>query len=386
MLSRAGPLLLAVFVLLLPAIVAVAAGVSPEETWTVAMVGPAALLLAVLVRYLGWWTVVAILTGFPVALAMLLPATCAAREAPYEPWRWRCSTRLGNIACALGGYYREHGSLPPAIIRDDKGRPMHSWRVAILPYFGHEDCDELYRRYDFHQPWDGPDNRRLLTACPEPYMCRDAQPPRQPGDASTSYLAVVDSNSAGPGKKSAALRGPTIVGNRQTTVTIIEVPAAAGVPWTQPRDLALDELQATGECSVKPVTHRHATDNHVFYYYQVIGPPGASVGCFFDGIGGLLPEENLGPEKLRNLLAIGGFDEAAFHSYGMGEPGEWHLRLRRWPCSVFAVWLVPVGLLFTRAARSRKAAGCRNAPALAGNPRSSSCRVGQAQRSPTIDE
>jgi hypothetical protein len=385
MLSRVDLLLLAAVVLCLPAFAGGAPRPSAEETCLLVMAGPTALVMAILLRCSGWWAALAVLLGVPLATEMLLPVSCAAREQPHE--RWRCSSRLGSIACALENYYQEHGSLPPAIIRDDNGRSMLSWRVAVLPYFGDKDCDELYRRYDFHQPWDGPDNKKLLTCCPEPYMCRDAQPPRQPGDASTSYVAVVDSNAASPGQKSATLRAPTIVGKRQTTVTVIEVPAAAGIPWTEPRDLALDDLHATGDCPVRPIVHRRTEYEHLFYYYDVIGPPGASVGCFFDGIGGLLPEENLRPEKLRKLLAIGGFDEAAFHSFGMGDPpGESHLQLRWWTCSVFAVWLVFVGLLFAQAIRSRKRGRRGSGPALDGNSPSSGWTAGESQRGPTNDD
>ena len=50
----------------------------------------------------------------------------------------------------------EHG-LP--VMRDESGKPMHSWRVLILPFL---DAEPLYKQYDFSEPWDGPKNSLLL--------------------------------------------------------------------------------------------------------------------------------------------------------------------------------------------------------------------------------
>ena len=42
----------------------------------------------------------------------------------------------------MHNYHDEHGSFPPAYIADASGKPMHSWRVLILPYL---DEKGLYR-------------------------------------------------------------------------------------------------------------------------------------------------------------------------------------------------------------------------------------------------
>src|SRR5208283_3147233 len=42
---------------------------------------------------------------------------------------------LKDIAIAMHGYAEAHdGRLPPAVVTDKDGRPLYSWRVAILPY------------------------------------------------------------------------------------------------------------------------------------------------------------------------------------------------------------------------------------------------------------
>ena len=63
----------------------------------------------------------------------------------------------GEIPCSKV-YEDEHGCFPPAYVADASGRPMHSWRVLILPYL---DQQQLYDQYDFSEPWNGPNNQQL---------------------------------------------------------------------------------------------------------------------------------------------------------------------------------------------------------------------------------
>ena len=96
--------------------------------------------------------------------------------------RFQCSTRLKQIDLALHEYENRYHSFPPAYIADRNGKPMHSWRVLILPFL---DETDVYNRYDFNEPWDGPNNRKLLDArlrcmrvrVMKPHM-RETQPAR----------------------------------------------------------------------------------------------------------------------------------------------------------------------------------------------------------------
>src|SRR5579872_1042254 len=82
-----------------------------------------------------------ILAGFT------LPAIQAAREAAR---RAQCANNLKMIGLALAQYESQYGRFPPAYIADADGKPMHSWRVLILPYL---DEESLYSEYDFSEPW-----------------------------------------------------------------------------------------------------------------------------------------------------------------------------------------------------------------------------------------
>ena len=78
--------------------------------------------------------------------------------------------RIGLIGKALVEYHADKGHFPPAYVLGQDGRPAHSWRVLLLPYLGYED---LYSRYNFSEPWNGPNNRLLADEMPVEYRTID---------------------------------------------------------------------------------------------------------------------------------------------------------------------------------------------------------------------
>src|SRR5262245_52749889 len=102
--------------------------------------------------------------------ALLLPAPRQAREAAR---RMQCSNHLKEIGLALQNYHDVYQSFPPAYVANGEGRPMHSWRVLILPYLGHK---ALYDQYHFDEPWDGPNNSQLHKEKVSVFCC-----PSRPG-------------------------------------------------------------------------------------------------------------------------------------------------------------------------------------------------------------
>lgn len=129
---------------------------------------------------------------------------------------------------AVATYHDTYGVLPPAYIADAAGRPMHSWRVLLLPFLEQRD---LYEQYDFDEPWDGPNNRKLLTQRPSIYAFHDKE--SQTGTA-TNYVAVVGDESAWPFGKSLSM--DQISDGGALTILIVEN-QGGDIPWTQPRDL-----------------------------------------------------------------------------------------------------------------------------------------------------
>jgi len=100
---------------------------------------------------------------FTLAALLLMPAIRSASEAAR---RSQCTNNLKYIGIALWNYHEVHGCLPPAAITDKDGKPLLSWRVAILPYSEHE---KLYAKFHLDEPWDSPHNIALLDSMPASY-------------------------------------------------------------------------------------------------------------------------------------------------------------------------------------------------------------------------
>jgi type II secretory pathway pseudopilin PulG len=108
------------------------------------------------------------------ALVILVISMEVAREESQKAARrFQCLNNLRQIALALQNYRDDFGCFPPAYVADDAGKPMHSWRVLILPYM---DRKEVYSQYNFNEPWDGPTNSRLNS-----YVVRNTFVPASSG-------------------------------------------------------------------------------------------------------------------------------------------------------------------------------------------------------------
>lgn len=114
-----------------------------------------------------------------VVLSMLAYDMC--REAHR---RLQCCNQMHRITLAMLLYEREHGVLPPAYTTDEEGRPLHSWRVLLLPYLGQ---GELYGKLRLDEPWDSEHNRRFHDEAVALYQC----PSLELDDPSLASYAVV---------------------------------------------------------------------------------------------------------------------------------------------------------------------------------------------------
>jgi type II secretory pathway pseudopilin PulG len=171
-------------------------------------------------------SIVAALFVFSVLLWLVFPLL---QRGTAVVQRMQCQSNLKQIAQALKQYELEHGTLPPAYLTDDTGKPVHSWRVLILPQLGHRG---LFERYRFDEPWDGPNNSTLVNQMPDVFACPADPDARTKGE--TSYMAVVGPGTVFPGKT--AVSTGMIRDDHSQTILIAETPAA-GVVWMQPKDL-----------------------------------------------------------------------------------------------------------------------------------------------------
>jgi len=278
--------------------------------------------------------------GTIVVIVFVLPVVHAPREAGR---RATCINNLRQISLALLTYEAQYHCFPPAYIPDKDGKPMHSWRVLILPYLGRND---LYQQYNFNEPWDGPNNRTLLAKRPKLFSCPSEY---KAGATATSYVAVVGKNALWRADKPRSVDELALHEGTSNTVMLVEV-ANAGINWTEPRDFCLDEPKAAGSASpVSVVCSEHLSSSGFFSQESVTG---AGI-AFADGHVTFVPAAALASDKLKDWLAVGGFSDEEIDALppGYGRTINWT------NCAALVVWIASVGLLLYRAWRSRKVRG-----------------------------
>jgi hypothetical protein len=167
--------------------------------------------------------VVAILIG------LLIPAVQKVREAATRVQR---ANNLKQLSLAMLNYHDRNMQFPPAAITDPNGRPLLSWRVAILPYLGDPEAAALYKQFNLKEPWDGPTNRPLLARMPKVFADL-AVPPGTSPDA--TYYRVF----TGPGTvfPPPPQRSTITAITDGTSNTFLIVEAGDPVPWTKPEEL-----------------------------------------------------------------------------------------------------------------------------------------------------
>ena len=99
-------------------------------------------------------------------IAPLDEAAAPGRGVASESKLIESKNNLKQIALAMHNYHDTYGRFPPAVVNGPDGKPWHSWRVLILPFL---EGNEVYNQYRFDEPWDGPNNRKLLAQMPKVY-------------------------------------------------------------------------------------------------------------------------------------------------------------------------------------------------------------------------
>jgi hypothetical protein len=162
------------------------------------------------------------------SLTLLVRAIQAARETA------RCQTcgcNLKLLALGLHFFDTASGSLPPAYLCDEKGKPIHSWRALLMPFIG---AYSWRRTYSLKEPWDGPNNAKLgLRAC-SGFQCRSR---RDSSWSTVDYVAVVGPDTMWPGRERVGMAG------NKDTILLIEMPDS-DYRFLEPRSPTVEEFMA----------------------------------------------------------------------------------------------------------------------------------------------
>jgi Protein of unknown function (DUF1559) len=205
------------------------------------------------------------------------------------PWHAMCANNLKQIGLALHNYHEAYSAFPPAFIADESGRPMHSWRVLILPYLEEQN---LYADYDFNEPWNGPHNSKLLARMPWVFSCpyRDQKPTVRP--SLTSYVVVSGPGTMFPGSES--IRFEQVTDGSPNTLMVVET-SNVQIPWTKPEDLDVRTMSLRINDEKRPSISSHH--------------PGVAAVLLADGACRFLPESTRAAQ-MKSLVTIAGHETA----------------------------------------------------------------------------
>ncbi len=170
--------------------------------------------------------------------------------------RQRTAANLKLIAWALYNYHDAHGCFPPQAIVGNNGKPLLSWRVAILPFLAQPDYHLRFRRdepwdskhnvqsflahqrlcarFRLDEPWDSKHNKKLLGAMPEAYAPA-TEIRRQ--KSHTFFQGFVGAGSVFEWGRSVTYAD--ITDGTVNTLSVVEGPSPG--PWTKPEDLRFDK-------------------------------------------------------------------------------------------------------------------------------------------------
>ena len=223
--------------------------------------------------------------------AYAVPFLYAFSDAFVMNWstpKSQCRNNLMKIGLALHVYHEAHDAFPPLYTVDAEGKPLHSWRVLLLPYLEEQ---RLYERIRLDEPWDSEHNKQFHSRYLSVYTCPKGE---VDGDQRCHYSVIV-SDGGEPitgGSFAPAERGGVMTGmgmeqfpdGLTNTLAVVEV--KEGFCWMDPTaDVTFEEF-------LKGINTEGGR----------VGSPhrGGAFGVMFDGRVQLIPDA-LSEEVLRGL-------------------------------------------------------------------------------------
>ncbi len=168
----------------------------------------------------------ALRTDLPFGLA--LGATAGKKSLDARD-RSVTQNNLKQLGLALHAHHDVYNAFPAPAVADKKGKPLLSWRVAVLPQI---EQGALATRFKMDEAWDSDHNKKALQDNPMPAVF--ALPGvTLPGDKETYFRVFVGNGAAFEPLKPLMLAFFT----DGSSNTILVATAATAVPWTKPDEL-----------------------------------------------------------------------------------------------------------------------------------------------------
>ena len=202
-----------------------------------------------------------------VAMTIIAPARNRASQQMN-------SNNMKQIGLAFHNYYDNEKHLPPLYFTDRDGKPLLSWRVAILPYIEQQ---AMYNAIRLDEAWDSEHNRQFSTVL-IPTYCDNP-----PGAKTTMRLPVYPGSAwhgDGPPKVFRDLKDGT-----SNTIAAIDAPESAAIEWMNPQPwvLSVDDPMS-----------------------DVFGGRESATVVLFDGATMVLRKSDFNNDKLKAMLTIDG--------------------------------------------------------------------------------
>ncbi|MGI9519957.1 MAG: DUF1559 domain-containing protein [Pirellulaceae bacterium] len=161
-------------------------------------------------------------------LCTALSATARATEsASIQQER---SNNIRQLVLACHNYHDWKKSLPPTAIVDEEGRPLLSWRVAVLPFL---EQGKLYEQFRLDEPWDSEHNRELISRMPRFLITHD----NLAAEGKTTLVMPTGESAIG---RLDPLRFRDIIDGTSNTILILDAAPESAVIWTKPDDWEFD--------------------------------------------------------------------------------------------------------------------------------------------------
>lgn len=141
------------------------------------------------------------------------------------------SNNFKMVLLAMHNYHDTYNRFPAPAITDADGKPLLSWRVALLPFLEEQ---ALYQQFRLNEPWDSEHNLPLSKRMPKVFATAGL---RLPPGQTVVHASVGELIGLRP-KEPTGLRD--FRDGTSNTILILESTLDSAVPWSKPEDVKID--------------------------------------------------------------------------------------------------------------------------------------------------